>query len=56
MRSNFNPKIALLADNRKERLTRVADLYVTGRFTMKEMAGHLFVGEPNIQASEKPLQ
>jgi hypothetical protein len=51
---NFNPKIALLADKRKERLTRVAAMYVTGRFTMKEMAQRC--GEVTVRQIERDLK
>lgn len=35
---NSNPKIAILADKRQERLTRVAALYVQGRHSLREIA------------------
>jgi hypothetical protein len=53
-RRNFNTKIALLADKRKERLTRVAALYVQGRFTMKEMAQRC--GEVTVRQIERDIQ
>jgi hypothetical protein len=54
MARNFNRKVALLADKRKERLTRVAALYVTGRFTMKEMAQRC--GEVTVRQIERDLK
>lgn len=52
-RRSGNPKIALLADKRKERLTRVAALYVQGRFTMKEMAQRC--GEVTVRQIERDI-
>lgn len=51
---NFNRKVALLADKRKERLTRVAALYVQGRYTMKEMAQRC--GEVTVRQIERDLK
>ncbi len=53
-RISGNPAIALLADKRKERLTRVAALYVTGRFTMREMADRC--GEVTVRQIERDLK
>jgi hypothetical protein len=53
-RRSGNPRIALLADKRKERLTRVAALYVTGRYTMREMAQRC--GEVTVRQIERDLK
>lgn len=37
-RRSSNPRIALLAERRQERLARVAALYVQGRFSLREIA------------------
>lgn len=54
MRPNFNQKTALLQDKRKERLTRVAALYVQGRFTMKEIAQRC--GEVTVRQIERDIK
>lgn len=48
-----NPMIALLADRRQERLTRVAALYVQGRFTMREIAQRC--GEVTVRQIQRDL-
>ena len=52
-RSNWNHKISRLSDLRNERLAKVAALYITGRYTMRQMAQ--MVGEITVQQIRRDL-